>query len=365
MYGSISDWGRVRAEDFINKLADFKSKGYEKVKLKINSPGGSIFEGIAIMSQMGGQEMFIHGVVEGMAASMASAMLQGCHKRSMVKGGRLMVHQGSGGVFGSASFIRNYAELLESLNKTLAEIYAKRSKRSVEYILKEWMPEGKDTWFNAEQAFAEGLIDEVIEGSIKPLEKEQATLVEMAAHYNQFFDTKQNAMDKESKDKLIKALGLKAEATDAEILAAVEALEKTPPPAPPKEDPKDDGKKKLVDNAVALAKERGLAESKVDSFRKVAEVDIEAALALLPEKKAEESGKQATNLTELIEAFKKGGNTGGASADRASWDYDKWSKEDSKGLMALASGKPDEFAKLFQASFGYKPSPEEIANLVK
>jgi ATP-dependent Clp endopeptidase proteolytic subunit ClpP len=177
MYGTISEWGRVRAEDFINKIVDAKNKGYEKLKLKINSPGGSQFEGLAIMSQMGSQELYLHGVVEGMAASMAAIILQGCHRRSMVKGTRLMVHQGSGGVFGSANYIRNYADLVSSMDKTLSEILAKRSKRDAKYILDNWMAEGKDTWFSPEEALKEGLIDDIIEsGKVVPLEKEKASI---------------------------------------------------------------------------------------------------------------------------------------------------------------------------------------------
>lgn len=378
MYGSIREWGRVNAETFIGKIAETKSKGYEKIKLKINCPGGSIFEGLAILSQMSSPSLFIHGVVEGIAASMGAVILQGCDQRSMVKGTRMMIHQGASGVMGSANYIRNHADLLESLNKTLAEILAKRSKRDADYILKNWMPEGKDTWFTPEQALAEGLIDDIIEGNVKPLEKEQASLMEMAAHYNQFLDTTENAMDKATKEKLIKALGLTAEATDAQILEAVEkaknkeektAEEKTAEAKKEKE--KEDAKAEssteketLVEGVVALAKERGMTEeSQINALKKLAQVDMKAAMDLIPKAKAPESSTTpGGSLNDLITAI-KGGNGSSASDERKGWTLDDWQKKDSAGLMALAKDKPAEYAGLFKAKFGYAPTEDEILKL--
>jgi ATP-dependent Clp endopeptidase proteolytic subunit ClpP len=378
MYGSISEWGRVRAEDFINKIIDVKSKGYERLKLKINSPGGSQFEGLAIMSQMGSKEVYLHGVVEGMAASMAGIILQGCDRRSMVKGTRLMVHQGSGGVFGSANYIRNYADLVTSMDKTLAEILAKRSKREAKYILDNWMAEGKDTWFSPEEALKEGLIDDIIEGNVVPIEKEQASLMELAAHYEQQLDTKNNLMNKEE---LIKTLGLKANATDAEILAAVVELNakatKTTPAAaaaaPPAGAAAASGEQDLtpvIDGIVALAKERGLSDAQIESVKVLAKTNVKAAMAFIPAKTAETATtekKEVLSVADVLAAVSKTGNSAaanGGSQERADWNYTKWSKEDSDGLMAMAKNKTDDFIKLFAKQHGYTPTADEIKNLI-
>lgn len=365
MYGSISEWGRVRCEDLIRSISDAKAKGYEKITLKINSPGGSIIEGIAIMSQMIAQDILIVGVVEGVAASMASAMLQGCHKRKMVRGTRLMVHQGSGGVWGSSNFIRDYADLLDSLNRTLAEIYARKTKKETEWILKNWMAEGKDTWFTAEQALKEGLIDEIIEGNIKPLEKEQATLMEMAAHYQQYLDTTENKMDRE---KLIKELGLKAEATDAEILAAISALkiqskeekkEATETPAAEKKEAVEVN----MDPIAMLAKDRGMTDAQIESVKLLAKTDMKAAMALIPEKKAEPTNTLSVN--DLLKSLKEGASGGAVAEDRKNWKLSDWQKNDSTGLLALAKEKPAEYCKLFKAEHGVDISVEEVSHLLK
>lgn len=359
MYGSIGEWGKVRAEDFIDKIADVKAKGYEKLKLKINSGGGSQIEGIAIMSQMGTKEIFIHGVVEGMAASMACIILQGCHKRSMVKAGRLMVHQGAGGVFGSANYIRDYADLVDSMNKTLAEILAKRSKRDVQYILDNWMKEGKDTWFSAKEALEEGLIDEIIEGNVVPLEKEQASLMELAAHYQSQLDTNENLMNKEE---LIKLFGLKADATEAEVKAAVEAAAKKVTVEPPKKEDTaaNADKTLLIDGLASLAKERGADEKLIASIKKVAAIDYQAGVEMLP---AAKTGEEKTpSVNELIAALKGGSSE--VAADRKNWKLSDWMEKDSQGLHALAKDKPAEYIKLFKAEYGYEPTVDEITKLV-
>lgn len=370
MYGSIGEWDRVRAVDFIAKISDVKAKGYENLKLKINSPGGSQFEGLAIMSQMGTKEVLIHGVVEGIAASMAAIILQGCHRRSMVKGTRLMVHHGSGVVFGSANNIRDFADLVSSMDKTLAEILAKRSKRDAKYILENWMADGKDTWFTPEEALKEGLIDDIIEGKVVPLEKEQASLLELAAHYEKYldnFDTTENAMNKETKESLVKELNLKAEATDAEILAAITNLK-----AQKKDETKEEGKGNpspeskgnndtAIEVVMIVAKERGVSDEMLEKIKKVAATDVKLAMELLPEKKKEES----ISVNDLLKELKGSAEGKGGAADRKNWDFKEWQKNDPNGLLAMAQQKPGDYAKLFEGAYGYKPSEDEIKKLAK
>lgn len=385
MYGSIGEWGRIRAEDLFRAIANAKANGYEKVNLKINSPGGSIFEGIACISQLQHEDIEIHACVEGMAASMASAMLQGAHRRKMVKGSRLMIHQGAGGVMGSANQIREYADLLESLNKTLADIYAKRTKKEPKWILDNWMAEGRNTWFTAEQALKEGLIDEIVEGKIKPLEKEEATLIEMAAHYSQQLDTTETEMNKQE---LIALLGLSANATDAEIQTALKAMkakaDATPvstaaPTAAPAPQPAAsataapgvmlvaEDKAKLVEAVMEIAKGRGVKEDdkQYAAIKKVAEFDIKAAMDLLPAPASTEVKPTApVSLNDLIAAM-KGEGSASSKGDSKNWSFDEWQAKDSNGLLKMAVEKPGEYAKLFAAKFGYTPSDDEVRALAK
>lgn len=371
MYGSISEWGKVRAEDFISKLSDARAKGYQRVNLKMNSPGGSIVEGVAIISQMGRDDLFITGTVEGISASMASVILQGCDRRKMFRGARMMVHQGQGGVFGTANYIRDYANLLDSYNKTLAEIYAKRTKKhDAKWILENWMAEGKDTWFTAEQALKEGLIDEIVEGNVKPLQKEEATLHEMAAHYQQFFDTTKTGMTREEQ---IAFLGLKAEATDAEIKAAFDALKKAPVQQAPAAAATSTTvtiapeKQKLIDEVVLIAKERGADDKLQESIKKIAAIDMTVAMEMIPKASTSSTKEEKTptpiSVNEALAAL-KGGKEATATNDSSKWNWDEWSKHP-KEFQALLEKSPKEYIKVFAAHFGYEPTEAELKSVVK
>ncbi len=372
MYGSVSEWSKVNAEDFIKKLSEAKAKNYAKVNCKINCPGGSIFEGLAIMSQMNTQEIFITGIVEGMAASMGAVILQSCHKRKMVKGTRLMVHAGSGGVYGQVNGIRDYADMLESLNKTLAEILSRRSKRKdVKWILDNWMADGKDTWFTPEQALAEGLIDEIIEGNVKPFEKENASILEMAAHYSQFTtDTTQTEMKKED---LIALLGLGANATEDEIKNAITAMKAKAATAvaanPPAPAPAAPGKPEasgdlIVGNVLALAKARGVTDEKqLNAIKTLAGIDVQAAIDLLPaqaaaatEQNPSEAGKAPLNLNDVLNAL---GGKAKPAGEEANWGYAEWCKHPEK-LKALIEKDWKAVAKLIKDYTGHEPTEAEI-----
>jgi ATP-dependent Clp endopeptidase proteolytic subunit ClpP len=372
MYGSISEWGRVNADGFVRALVNAKAQAYEKVTLRFHSPGGSIFEGLAIISQMRTQGLTIHGIVDGLAASMAGVILVSCDKCYMVKGTRLMIHAGSGGVMGQANQIRNYADLLDSLNKTLAEIFAKKAKKDAKWVLENWLAEGKDTWFTAEQALKEGLIDGIIDGKVQALPKEDAKLdlFEMAAHFEQYLnkDTNESKMNKEE---LIALLGLKADATEAEIQAALKAM-KAKADAAPVTDKKEDAKKedskkedskqddgassKVIDGIVALAKERGADDKLIASIKKVAAVDIDAAMEMLPAKKDEAT----LSIAEIIAAAKGGS---GGSENRTNWGFDDWEKKDPAGFAQMVSKTPEQYIKLYEARFGYKPTVAELQGM--
>jgi ATP-dependent Clp endopeptidase proteolytic subunit ClpP len=362
LYGGIAEWDEIRAKDFAKALATAKSQGYEKVNLRINSPGGSIFEGLAIISQMHAFGITVVAIVDGVAASMASCLVASANESYMVRGARMMVHQGQGGVIGSANQIKNYGELLSSLNKTIADILARKTGKEAQWILENWMAEGKDTWLTAEEALEAKLINGIIEGNVKPMPKTaNASLLDMAAHYQQQLDQNENSMNKEQ---LIKLLGLKAEATEAEITAAIEDLKKketapaTPPATPPA--PATDDKSKMVEAFMKLADERGVKEAKqVAALKSVAETNISAAFDLLPQAS---SAPAAGSLSELIAQLKAQGSD--AKPDRKNWTLKEWEKNDEAGLSAMIKNDLAQYKKLFKAQYNYEPTDADFQGLL-
>lgn len=130
------------------------------IYLYINSPGGSVTAGMAIYDTMQLIPNDVVTVVTGMAASMGQFLLtagaQG--KRFATPNARILMHQPSGGIGGTASDIRTQAELILDMKKRLAHITAERTGQSLETILKD---NDRDNWFTAEEGLEYGFFDHI------------------------------------------------------------------------------------------------------------------------------------------------------------------------------------------------------------
>ena len=132
------------------------------IYLYINSPGGSVDSGMAIFDTMQWISNDVATVAIGLAASMGQFLLSaGAHgKRYALPHSRIMMHQPSGGLGGTASDIRIQAEQSMHIKKTMSQLIAQHTGQSVEQIEAD---SDRDRWFTAEQAQAYGFIDHVFE----------------------------------------------------------------------------------------------------------------------------------------------------------------------------------------------------------
>ncbi|MGI8331810.1 ClpP family protease [Actinomadura scrupuli] len=134
------------------------------VTLYINSPGGSVDAGMAIYDVMQYLPGDVATVALGLAASMGQSLL--CAgtpgKRYALRHARVMMHQPSGGIRGTASDIRIQAEQSLYLKRILAERTAFHTGRPVEEIERD---ADRDRWFTAAQAREYGFVDHVIDST--------------------------------------------------------------------------------------------------------------------------------------------------------------------------------------------------------
>lgn len=155
LYGSIGSDG-ITAVSLLEKL---QANPNASISLRINSPGGSVFEGLAIYNALRARKSPVTVTVDGMAASIASIIAMAGRPILMNKSAYLMIHDPTGMVVGGADEMRETADLLDKLRRTLADIYAARTGKSVTAML-DMMRE--ERWFTADEAKAEGLVDHVI-----------------------------------------------------------------------------------------------------------------------------------------------------------------------------------------------------------
>jgi ATP-dependent Clp protease protease subunit len=129
--------------------------------LYINSPGGSVSAGLAIYDTMQFVKNDVATVAMGLAASMGQFLL--CAgapgKRYALPNARIMMHQPSGGLGGTASDIKIQAEQMLYTKKRLAEQIADHTGQTVEQIA---LDSDRDRWFTAEEARDYGFVDHVV-----------------------------------------------------------------------------------------------------------------------------------------------------------------------------------------------------------
>ncbi|NUK02112.1 ATP-dependent Clp protease proteolytic subunit [Streptomyces lunaelactis] len=139
------------------------------ISLYINSPGGSVTAGLAIYDTMRLIPNDVSTLAMGFAASMGQFLLavgtEG--KRHALPNARIMMHQPSAGIGGTAADIAIQAENLEFTKKAIERITAEHTGQSEETISRDG---DRDRWFTAEQAKEYGMVDHVVESldSVRP-----------------------------------------------------------------------------------------------------------------------------------------------------------------------------------------------------
>ncbi|MBO1768040.1 MULTISPECIES: ATP-dependent Clp protease proteolytic subunit [Allobranchiibius] len=130
--------------------------------LYINSPGGSISAGMAIFDTMNWIPNDVATVAMGMAASMGQFLLSAGTpgKRYATPNARVMMHQPSGGLGGTASDIKIQAEQMIFIKNKMAELIAQHTGQTVEQITAD---SDRDRWFSAQEAKEYGFVDHVFE----------------------------------------------------------------------------------------------------------------------------------------------------------------------------------------------------------
>lgn len=130
------------------------------IYLYINSPGGSITAGMAIYDTMQFIPNDVVTVATGLAASMGQFLLSSGTKgkRYATPNARILMHQPSGGIGGTASDIKIQAELILHMKKVMAELTAEQTGQTVEQILKD---NDRDKWFTAAEGLEYGFFDKI------------------------------------------------------------------------------------------------------------------------------------------------------------------------------------------------------------
>lgn len=148
-------YGGVTAADFAKELQAVQAK---TITVRINTPGGDVFDGLAIYNSLKAHGATIHVIVDGIAASIGSIIAMAGSTVTMGESAFLMIHNPWAMVIGNAKDMRDMAATLDKIGGSLAGVYATRQGVTVGQA-QIWMDE--ETWFTAEDAREAGLADAI------------------------------------------------------------------------------------------------------------------------------------------------------------------------------------------------------------
>ncbi len=154
LYDEISYWG-VTAADFV---AELSMLGNQDVDLHVNSPGGDVFDGLAILNTLRAYSGRVVAYVDGIAASAASFIVMGADEVVMQPNTELMIHDAWGMCLGNSADMRDMAERLDKVSDNIASIYARRGSDDTATWRERMRAE---MWLSPEEAVEYGLADRV------------------------------------------------------------------------------------------------------------------------------------------------------------------------------------------------------------
>lgn len=238
--GASFFFGGVDAAELIREIDNLE---VDAIDVRINSEGGSAYDGLAIANAIMRNQANTTTYVDGLAASAASLIALAGDRVVMSKYGQMMLHNSRGGLMGTADELRDYAKFLDGLNASMADFYADRAGGDA----RDWAKAmARETWYRADEALAAGLVTELDETTRRE-DVEAAVAAAMARPAAQFryagrqaapaptaradstavsaVNDRQKEAPVADKKTLAESLGLGADATDEDVLAAArEAL---------------------------------------------------------------------------------------------------------------------------------------------
>ncbi len=336
LYGAIGE--KVDGDLFAQEL--YNLDGLDLIKIRINSPGGDVLQGMSIVSAVLAMNTPVHMYIDGIAASMAGVVAVCGDRVYMTDFSQFMMHDP---VFsGQGEVTAKQKKILERMKEMLGRVLSRRGKEEAE--ISKLMSE--ETWLSAAQAKEHGLCDEVL-----PSKRKMANLAPMQILAQ--IDAENQPIKNENMELTNDArasLNISADATGADISAAVIALGKRATDAEAKLAEIGQKQKEAEAAEAKVLLEAAKKDGRLDADNKDAIASWEkmfendhagamAALGAIPKREA---------VTPKIDTKNE--------ADKELLDA-SWEGLDKSGRLADLKAKyPDVFEQKYEERFGRKPA---------
>lgn len=224
----LNIYGGIGFDIDTNHLIREITSSEEDIVLHVNSPGGDVYDGLAIMNALRCSDCYVTAIVEGLAASAASYIVVGGADRVVMRPtAELMIHQALIGEFGgNADDFEKATNSLKRISKTIATIYQGKAGGLVETWLEAM---SKETWFTADEALMAGLCDAVEDGKATK-KKFSGDALALMNTYQGRVSSPNSALLRNDKDlgedmtfvnEIAEKLGIKEDINEETVLAAL------------------------------------------------------------------------------------------------------------------------------------------------
>ena len=280
LYGDIGDYYDVQSGRVARELLEAE-KDARRVNIRINSCGGEVYCGIAIYNAIKNSRADVHLYVDGIAASMASVIALCGKPVEMSRYARLMLHSVSGGCYGNIKEMQKCIKEIESLEDSLADIYAARLGLTADEVKARFF-DGEDHWLTAREALDLGFVDGIYDAEPVPA---GSTPEQIYTLFNNRLTEPQNK-DKMNLEEIRKEPSFKDCKNEEEVMAKARTLAQE------------------AVRASGLAEENATLKKRVKEFEDKAEADKEAARKTLLDA-AEADGRINAETRPLYESILK------------------------------------------------------------
>lgn len=328
LYGSIGD--EINGNEFAYVLAQIDAQA-DVINLRINSPGGSVYDGLSIVSAMLSMKARINVYVDGIAASMAAVIAVCGDTVYMMDFAKLMIHDPF--IPGDQQLSEKDKKGLQKITDTLRTILSRRGNKEVDIATLMQ----KETWFSAQEALTEGLIDEIVSSKRKDLSGKSPEDIQKII-LNEYKPIKQKKMNDEQLKALAKLLGLPENSEVAAVIVAITALKTE----------KESLAKRLLDHYQQLGRNAGIiTDDNVADFEALATSNFDLYVKMVSGKPQAQPSPatqpQTQTVTRLSQALQSH-VTSGERKDTKTYDW--YQKNDPQALIRLERENPTEFKKL-------------------
>lgn len=244
LFGYIGECEEIRSSDIVRQLLEAE-KLYKTIEIRLNSPGGEVYTGIAIFNALRNSKAEIRIYVDGIAASMGAIIaLCGRHVEAS-KYSKFMFHGASGGCWGNRKEIEQYLTQLEEIDNTLCKMLSEKCGKTEDEIRETYF-DGQDHWITAEEALALGFIDGIYDADPVAVPENCSPEEVFAAFHNRYT----NSLNQEKMfEKLKKMASFSDCADEVAVLKRIDEM------------------KAAAEKLPALEKEKAALETEVEGYK--------------------------------------------------------------------------------------------------